>query len=254
MKKRLIKKLVSLISVCLLSVNMISQIEDIQVSDFFKLYFYPKESGSIGYFPDPDSLKNSRMEKFGENMYACSQYLFTNYSYAGKIESREAIKKALPDTIQAVNIFNNYLDSDTLFRQLYVNFLKKKEIPAIHIDSFMNIACRFFYLHRLPNQKIVMHTCAGINESHKLPQNEFSPYYNAFAFSVIRNSGEKGVEWLSSFESDLVYSADTQISDTELEKLRNQNYEILKSSEDFRKNIINEYLRRKEFLNFKLIY
>lgn len=71
---------------------------------------------------------------------------------------------------------------------------------------------------------------------------------------MIRNSGSKGVEWLSPFESDIVYTADSNISDAELERLKNKNYEILKSSEDFKKNIINEYLRRNEFLNFKLIY
>jgi hypothetical protein len=99
-----------------------------------------------------------------------------------------------------------------------------------------------------------MHICAGINAINKLPQNECSPYYNAFAYSVIRNSESDDVEWLSSFESDLAFTADSKISDAELERLKIKNYEVLKSSEDFKMNIINEYLRLKQFLNFKLIY
>jgi len=247
------KKLICLISVFVISVNLFSQIEGHQITDFFKLNFYPKD-GSFGSYADSDSLKNSELEDFGKTMYAFSQYLLTNYTDAGKGENEKEIEQVLPDTVKAVKIFNKYMEGDIVFSKLYFDFLEKKEIPAIHIDSLIDISCRFYYLHRLPNGRIVMHMCAGINEVKKLPQNEFSPYYNAFAYSVIRNCGSDGVEWLSSFESDLVYTADSKISDAELERLKNKNYEVLKSSEDFKKNIINEYLRRNQFLNFKLIY
>jgi len=247
------KKLTCLMGVFVISINLFSQKEGYQISDFFKLNFYHQEDG-LGFFEDADSLNNTDLEEFGNTMYAFSQYLLANYTDAGKRQNARDIKQALPDTIGAAQVFNTYLERDTVFQKMYFDFLEKKEIPFIHIDKLVEIACRFYYLHRLENGKIVMHICARINEVKEMPQNKYSPYYNAFAYSVIRNSGCDDVDWLSSFESDLVYNADSAISNEELKHLKNKNYEVLKASQDFKKNIINEYLRRNQYLNFRLIY
>ncbi len=248
------KKIVIITStIFVLTISFSCQQENIKIIDFFKPCFYAKGEG-FGFYIDSDSLKNTPMEDFWKNMYAFSQYLYANYCQLQKKENYEYLESLLPDTTAVKAAFNKKLKNDTAFIKLYKDIYNKKHIPDIHIEEIQKIAARFYYVHNI-NGKLCLHNCAGINGVLQMKQTKYSPYYNAFCFMVIRNSDNYQKEWLS-VKKELApfFNSDKNVSEKEAEKIRNQVYENLANSEAYKQDIINEYERRKEYLNFKLLY
>ncbi len=247
------KNLFTISALFVLTINVFCQQEDINITEFFKPCFYPK-GDSFGFYLDADSLKNTKNEDFGENMWAFLDYLFSNYCMAHNGENYEYFTGLLPDTIAIKRAFSEKLNNDTAFIKLYKEVYNKNLVPDIRIEDIQKIAARFYYVH-LINGKLSLHNCVGINEVLKMKQTEASPFYNAFCFMVIRNRYDYEKEWLPVKNELAPYiDSDKNVSEEEAEKIRNQVYQNLTNSESYKQDIIKEYERRKKYLNFKIIY
>ena len=238
-------KLIILV-LCLLQISKLNgQNNQPDITRFYKLTINTKYNYQ---YVEPDSLlKNPKYSAYGSNMWAFNMYLFENYS----IESSKSdlLDSLLFDTLNLRLKHNELLMKDIAFQKIFFDAYNKNPIPSIHVDSIQKIMARFFYLHRLPNRKIETHLCATINEVLKMNQTEYTPYYNAFCYMVLRN--QKPFDKLNMY---ITTTLPQDIDDTLVEEARIKNYEILSKNPILRQMIIDEFESKKAFLNFTILY
>ena len=223
-----------------------------EITDFYKLVFYEISDNNYGFYETPDSLLGTPKASYGENMWAINLYLLSEYSQFTLVQSNWYEDSYSPDTTETKQAFTETLKKDNVFKTIFFKAFNQVPVADIGIDSLQKIAARFIYLHRLDDGEITTLFCTAINEVKALKQTAASPYYNAFCYSVIRNLTEAG--W-DKIYSEMVNSSkiDTDISDTDLDKLKYQNYKHFGVSNTFRKLILAEYEKRKNYLNFKVL-
>nr|WP_321407035.1 hypothetical protein [uncultured Carboxylicivirga sp.] len=242
---------ITLIIISLLtSCNCSHQGTDINLSDFYRVYFEKRQDKIIMY-SEADSLNSKiKLKEFGNAMWAYNDYLFRNYSETTKLYSH--FKSLLPDTSLIRQEFNVALNNDNKFKDIFKNSLNKKSIPSITIDSLSIIASRFYLVDKFRNQ-VYVHLCANINEVQSLEQNEFSPFFNAFCFMTIRNNDEA-----SDLASSLLipYSSELNnpegISDERLIQIKTEVFDAASENKQLQQILIKEYDKKRKFLNFEL--
>nr|WP_321454284.1 hypothetical protein [uncultured Carboxylicivirga sp.] len=249
MKYRL--KIAIAVITLLSSCNSNNQNKDIELSEFYRVYF-EQRGDKMRLYTEADSLNaNLQLKDFGNSMWAYNDYLFRNNSKTIKLYSH--FKSLLPDTSAIKQEFKTSLKKDIEFKELFKQSLINKNIPSITIDSLSVIASRFYLVHRIRNQ-VYIHLCANINEVQSLEQNKFSPYYNAFCFMTIRMNDEA-----SDLASTLLtpYSAELDnqenISDERFLEIKNEVFETASKNKQLQDVLIKEYNKKKEFLNFELV-
>lgn len=240
------KLLCNTLIICLLPIGVLNaQSIKPDITRFFKLEIGPK----CRYFEAlPDSLlSDASLSPFATNLWAYNTYLYNNYSVASKNDS--ILSSLLPDTVKLRSEFSSLLETDSKFQDIFYTSFNKVSIPPIHIDSIQKIMARFFYLHRLPNDKIVMHFCATINEVFELKQTEYSPYYNAFCYMSLRDK-----PMFDALYNDIAHYLPTETDNKILEDSKNGNYDIISKHPVIRQMLIDEYESKKQYLNFRILY
>ncbi len=234
---------------CILSIS--ANCQD-KISDFFKLVFYPQDS-TIGFYPTPDSLKdNSKYSGFAQNLWAFNIYLYSMYSNAEK--KYTYLKSFIPDSNKIIVEHNRLLNEDREFQDLFNAALHKKSVPDISIDSILQIISRFTYLHRMDSE-VVIHMCVAINGISELKTTIGSPYYNAFGF-MIQYSDECSqiIERIKKQYKDEIAQVKKTLNEEKIIEIRTNIYESLRKDNELRQLVIHEYLEKKDYLNFRILY
>lgn len=242
-------KITLAIIICILSSSVNCQVK---ISDFFKLVFYPQDS-TFGFYPTPDSLKgNSKYSGFAQKLWASNMYLYSMYSKAEK--EYYYLKSFIPDSNKIIVEHERLLNEDREFKDLFNAALYKKNVPDISIDSILIIISRFTYLHRMDSD-IVIHMCVAINGISELKTTIGSPYYNAFSF-MIQYSEECSqiIERIKNQFKDEIAQVKQTLNEEKIIEIRTKIYESLRKDNDLRQLVIREYLEKKDYLNFRILY
>jgi|WetSurMetagenome_2_1015567.scaffolds.fasta_scaffold71023_2 hypothetical protein len=228
---------------CLLPLSALNaQNDNPEITKFFRLTINSKYHFQ---YAKPDSLLTDlRLSAFASNLWSFNMYLYANYSIAATKE--DTLTSLLSDTNNLKSVYKSLLQNDSRFRNIFYTSFNKVAIPSISIDSIQKILSRFYYLHRLQNGNIVLHICATINDVLKMKQTEYSPYYNAFCYMIVRD--QKPFDILN---TDYLLP---ETDDYTLEATKNKNYETIIEHPQIRQMIINEYESKKQYLNFQVIY
>jgi len=218
-------------------------------TDFFYIKIESAKDHSYLYY-DVDSMRKDGYynEKFSA-LWAFNNYLFTNYSNILRKDSTMA--RMIPDTLAIQKQFKAYLNEDFRFKEIFDKVIKHQNITPIYIDSLLKIASRFFLVHR-SNGHVVFHLCALINDVLSLEQSENSPYYNAFCFMTIRNN-VKNWDFFNKAIEPFKAEINDSISNERLEEIKNAVFAYLAKDEELRNMLLNEYNKKKEYLNFEII-
>lgn len=242
-------KIIFVIFLCIVSISANCQNK---FSDFYKLIFYSQDT-LFGFYPAPDSLKdNSKYSGFAQKLWAYNMYLYSIYS---KAETEYPyLKSLIPDSIKIVAEHERILNEDQDFQNLFYATLNKKSVPDISIDSILIITSRFTYLHRLDNE-IVIHMCVAINGLNDLPKTTGSPYYNAFGF-MIQYSDECSqiIERIKKEYKNDIDQVKKTLNEEKIIEIRTKIYEALRKDNELHQLVLREYLDKKDYLNFRILY
>lgn len=250
--------LIQAILITIILPNSFSQNEqqiNYDIRDFFILD-YTNYNNVQGIWIRPDSLKyHPKYKEFGAKMYNFLEYLLEHYSEFD-YEYKQYLDSLLPDKKIIEKKFEDTLVNDTLLSSLFSNTIMRKKMGSVSIDTVQKIISRFFYLFRYSDGdnkgKLTWRICIGINEVLELPQNEKSPYINAFCWTIVRTN-EKLMDYF--FNEMIMHNQLSEdISDEKLNEINHINYAKTIGSEEVREIIISEYERLKEYLNFELVY
>lgn len=223
-----------------------------KISDFFKLVFYPQDS-TFGFYPTPDSLKdNSKYSEFAQKLWASNFYLYSMYSKAEK--EYHYLKSFIPDSNKIIVEHERLLNEDREFQDIFNAALHKKSVPDISIDSILIIISRFTYLHRMDSD-IVIHMCVAINGISELKTTRGSPYYNAFGFMIQYNEEcSQIIERIKKQYKNEIAQIKKTLNEAKIIEIRTKIYESLRKDNDLRQLVIREYLEKKDYLNFRILY
>ncbi|MCP4178683.1 MAG: hypothetical protein GY756_13040 [bacterium] len=220
-----------------------------------------------------DSIKsNHYLAPFVNDNIMLITYIFNNYGvfYINyeTVFTDKKINELKSDDNKLNEYFFNNLNNDKVFNkhflQLTYNYLKKRDtiisdfkpMPEVEIslDSITSIASRFYYLLKIDNAgKIKFKICIGIHGCDKNPNIEMLPIIEGFCFQVIRfakddvyNDYKKAINEIKNLKIEM-NNEDKEIY------LRNLMYKKMQNSKNLRKEILAEYEKRKEILNFTII-
>jgi hypothetical protein len=177
-------------------------------------------------------------------------YLHSIYSDSYGLQFK--LEYLMPDIEKIRSELNTSLNKDTAFQKIYMASIERSTVPAIHMDSLMPIAARFFYVHRM-GQKVYQQICVGTNEVLEMPQTEFTPYYNAFCYMAIYGHDEP-FSFFQKAVGEQVEELRGPISDERLRYFTDMVYATLEKNEELRSLLVQEYEAKKEHLNFTLVY
>jgi len=214
------------------------------ITNYYEVKTIHRDS-SFYFYETPKILKESRLKHYSETMELFNFYLLNNYSDY----DHSKLLNYMPDTVTIKKQFSKMLKKDKKFSNLFFKCFNKDYNSSIHIDSLLKITSRFYYLHR-HGGNISFHVCATVNEVLELPQSDISPVYNAFCFCVMANMSRENK---SKIMAKLTKGANNDITDVELNSLKNNNYLKVMESPFLRDEIFLQYNKMKEYLNFDII-
>lgn len=182
-------------------------------------------------------------------LWAFDMYLFSNYAATFKRE--QELEQLLPDTTNIRKRFTAMLEHDSVYARMFRQAMPDNRVPDIQIDSLLDIASRFYYLHR-SHGGVTAHICVGINKVKELPQSKGSPYYAAFCYQVIR-SQEDPFAIFDRAKDALGDSIYNDMPDEELHRAEHDIYRHAAADPELRKQLWDAYLTKRRYLNFRVL-
>ncbi|HQW05419.1 MAG: hypothetical protein IPH05_06175 [Flavobacteriales bacterium] len=201
---------------------------------------------------EPDSLPgDAALNARCTALWPSLMYLFENYATTATYIWK--LGKMLPDTATIHARVDSSFTADTAFTTLYQRAVARERVSPISIDSALNIASHFFYLHSEKGEPVV-HICVGINKVKELSAALAHPYHAAFCYQVI---------WEMEDYSALLNAVKAPYS-KEFKKRKPSEARILEvepliyagmaDQPELRRALIACYERNKGHLNFELVY
>lgn len=201
---------------------------------------------------EPDSTTGfSALDTQCAALYWHHMYLFESYaktaSYVWKLQP------LLPDTALIRTRLDSAFTADTAFTELYSKAITKAPVADLPIDSALNIAAHFFYLHSEKGKPIV-HICVGFNKVKDLMPGPAHPYHAAFCFQTIRQIKDQFAllkKVKAPYSKEFKKKPPTEARILEVEQLV---YAGMAQQPALRQALIENFERNKVHLNFRMVY
>ncbi|MCC6838755.1 MAG: hypothetical protein IT230_01210 [Flavobacteriales bacterium] len=219
-----------------------------RLAERFRLVFGHGEEGMYLYSMPDSTSRNMLWPGRDTALWAFDMYLFSNYAAAHK--ELFDLEKQLPDTVAILARYRSMLDGDTTFARLYRNGMPDRPVPAIHFDTLLHTASRFFYLHR-SRGGVTAHICTGMNKVKELPKSPGSPYYAAFCYQVIRSLDDPFAIFYRAKDAlrDSLYNT---MPDELLHQAEQEIYHRCAADPELRRLLMEAYASKQRYLNFKV--
>jgi hypothetical protein len=177
-------------------------------------------------------------------------YLFQIYANAAA--KGKEFGSLHPDTEAMKERFKAYLDMDTAFTGMYLRSFGAKRIAPLDIDTALRIASHFYYVHRVDGKPTV-HICIGINKVKELGDAWTHPHHAAFCYMAIREMKDHTEPYLK-VRDPFRKEVKAGVSDERLGEIEQEIYRRIAALPEMRQALIDTYERKKEHLNFMLVY
>jgi hypothetical protein len=177
-------------------------------------------------------------------------YLYSIFSETYGHEQR--MEKMLPDTVAITRYFHDLLEAETEFKELYLRSIRPDHIAALHIDSALRIAAHFYYLHLMDGEPTV-HICVGINKVRELSSSTDHPHHAAFCYMTIWEMEDSFGPW-STVKAPFADELKAKPSGDRIAEIEQEVYQRIAVLPEMRQALIETYERKKEHLNFELVY
>jgi hypothetical protein len=201
---------------------------------------------------DPDSTTgHPALDSQCAALYWHHVYLFENYAKTAAYVWK--LQPLLPDTALIRAKLDSSFTADTAFTALYNKAITKEPVADLQIDSALNIAAHFYYLHS-DNGMPVVHVCVGINKVKELSEAPAHPFHAAFCYQTIwqlKNHFALLKKVKAPYSKEFKKKPPTEARILEVEQMV---YAGMASRPELRRALITTYERTKDHLNFRLVY
>lgn len=195
-------------------------------------------------------------------------YILTNYC---EVDYKQ-LNNLKGDTVQLSEYYINSLVQDKTFNKYFLEavncFLgsKNKKIDdyvssdklKISADSLITIASKFFFATKIKDDGFVLwHVCVGFNGYQNQNKQTMIPLIEAFSFmTVFNNLDNENFNFMLDFNNNKKNLEKESANFNNEEKLnytRNNMYALMSKSESLKRLLIQEYQKKENILNFKII-
>ncbi len=226
------------------------QSRSVAFADLFTFEVIEGEEGAyINTGPDslpPDQALHARCIA----LWPYHLYLYSIFSETYGHEQH--MEKMLPDTMAITKRFHDLLEAETDFKELYLRSIHPDHIAALHIDSALRIAAHFYYLHIMDGEP-TLHICVGINKVRELSSTTHHPHHAAFCYMTIWEMEDSFGPW-STVKAPFADELKAKPSGGRIAEIEQEVYQRIAALPEMRQALIETYKRKKEHLNFELVY
>ncbi|MBX2980784.1 MAG: hypothetical protein KF905_15975 [Flavobacteriales bacterium] len=177
-------------------------------------------------------------------------YLYSIFSETYGPE--EQLEELLPDITAIRKQLRSLLEAETDFKELYLRSIRPDQLAPLPIDSALRIAAHFYYLH-LMNGEPTLHICVGINKVRELSKSPDHPHHAAFCYMTIWEMEDSFGPW-STIRAPFADELEAKPSGERIAEIEQEVYERIAALPEMRQALIDAYERKKEHLNFELVY
>ncbi|HRO98535.1 MAG TPA: hypothetical protein PLN54_03800 [Flavobacteriales bacterium] len=210
-----------------------------------------EEEGSTYINTGPDSLPpDPSLHGRCTALWPYHLYLYSIFSetYAHGQEFQEM----LPDTAAIRQRLRSLLEAETDFKDLYLRSIRPDQLAPLPIDSALRIAAHFYYLHIMDGEP-TLHICVGINKVRELSVSRDHPHHAAFCYMTIWEMEDSFGPW-SAAKTPFADELKAKPSAERIAEIEQEIYQRIAALPEMRQALIDTYERKKEHLNFVLLY
>lgn len=213
----------------------------IAFADLFTFDVIEGETGAyINTGPDslpPDPSLHARCTA----LWPYHLYLYSIFSDTYAHDQK--LQEMLPDTSAIRQRLRSLLEAETDFKELYLRSIRTVQLAPLPIDSALRIAAHFYYLH----------ICVGINKVRELSASPDHPHHAAFCYMTIWEMEDSFGPW-SAAKAPFAEELKAKPSAERIEEIKQEVYLRIAALPEMRQALIDNYERKKEHLNFELVY
>lgn len=196
-------------------------------------------------------------------------YIYTNYISISKEKTQELA--TINDSAKRNEEFLVLLKSDDLFNKYFSSIVEYylgsesstytypatfNKTDTISIDSLVAIASQFFYLSRITPRGCFWAVCVGKNGYRNSGKTDSSPLIEAFCFNaVLGNIFSEEYEYKQQYDSTKKALSPKNFKGTDKEKMeamRSIMFKEMQNSKSLKAMLKQEYILKKDKLNFVL--
>lgn len=177
-------------------------------------------------------------------------YLYSIFSDIYAHEQR--LQEMLPDTAAIGERLRSLLEAETDFKELYLRSIRTDRLAPLPIDSALRIAAHFYYLHIMDGEP-TLHICVGINKVRELSASPDHPHHAAFCYMTIWEMEDSFGPW-SKIRGPFADELKAKPSAERIAEMEQEVYRRIATLPEMRQALIDTYERKKEHLNFVLVY
>lgn len=224
--------------------------ETISFSDLFTCEVIEGQNSTyINTGPDslpPDPALHARCTA----LWSYHLYLYSIFSDTYAHEQR--LQELLPDTAAIRQQLRSLLEAETDFKELYLRSIRADQVAPLPIASALHIAAHFYYLHLMDGEP-TLHICVGINKVRELSTSPDHPHHAAFCYMTIWEMEDSFGPW-STIRAPFADELKAKPGAERIAELEEEVYRRIAALPEMRQALIDTYERKKEHLNFELVY
>jgi len=162
------------------------------------------------------------------------------------------LQEMLPDTAAIGQRLRSLLEAETDYKELYLRSIRPDQLAPLPIDSALRIAAHFYYLHLMDGEP-TLHICVGINKVRELSASLDHPHHAAFCYMAIWEMEDSLGPW-SAIKAPFADELKAKPSAERIAEIEQWVYRRIAVLPEMRQALIDTYERKKEHLNFELVY
>lgn len=226
------------------------QSQSVVFADLFTFEVIEGEEGAyINTGPDslpPDPALHARCTA----LWPYHLYLYSIFSDTYAHEQR--LQELLPDTEPIRQQLRSLLEAENDFKELYLRSIRPDQLAPLPIDSALRIAAHFYYLHLMDGEP-TLHICVGINKVRELSTSPDHPHHAAFCYMTIWEMEDSFGPWIT-IRAPFADELKAKPGAERIAEIEQEVYRRVAALPEMRQVLIDTYERKKEHLNFELVY